>query len=62
MSYHPGIKQIVYTPAEEISALRHPHPLATLPATTIKTGGAAVTIKAAEAADIVLTFAMCVSI
>ena len=58
MTYHPGIKQIVYSPAEEISALRSSGPpLAKLSATAVKAGGAAISMKASGAADIVLTFA-----
>ena len=54
--YHPGIKQIVYTPAEEIEELRDATPLATLQ-TTALAAGKPVALAANSACDIAVSFA-----
>ena len=56
MTYHPGIKQIVYTPAEEIEELRDATPLATIKATALA-AEKPVPIAANAACDITVSFA-----
>ena len=56
MTYHPGIKQIVYSPAEEISMLRD-RQISTLTAASLKPL-TALPIRASAASDIELFFAV----
>jgi hypothetical protein len=55
LTYHPGLKRIVWNPTEEIASLRSSDPIAKLPATPLK-ADAPVTLKAAAYSDIELYF------
>jgi sucrose-6-phosphate hydrolase SacC (GH32 family) len=56
LTYHPGLKRIVWNPTAEVAALRSATPIAKLPATPIPAGGTPVSLKAAKASDIELYF------
>ena len=53
LTYHPGLKRVVWNPAEEVAALRTAAPIATLPMTPLK-AATAVSLKASAASDVEL--------
>ena len=57
LTYHPGLKQIVYTPAAEMLQLRRAE-IEKLGAVELQPNAAPTTLKAAGAADLELNFTL----